>query len=188
MLRRQTTRRAARWLFQIGASVTATVIASALFAIMPKPWAAPEASVIERTSGGKFAARVATGALTSEDVAPQAALLPRLAFAPDRTPLATFALDATWNDSPATPSKPVAEERPARIHMPASLRAETHRVAEIVSAPFGRQTVTAGRAAIDAGQTSSDDGLVHTLLGSARSIWSESVSVGGSLMTHLLPQ
>ena len=183
---------ALRLVCQVGASVAATLIASVIFAGLPKPTVPANQPVAELTSGGKFAARITgaeSAASESQAAAGQRAAPPVMATAPaDAVPLS--AVDTAWSD----PREQPVFERPARprLHLPTRGDARRSSGADTGGKPVGIVAAVlaskpATSAVIEVGATKADDGMMPRIVSSARSLWAMTASAGGSLLSRIVP-
>ncbi len=170
---------AGKLLYQVAASVTATLIAAAVFSALPKASgpAAPTAAAL--TSGGKFAARVPgagdAGIGTAEMLTP----LPVLTMVATRP----FDLDP-GADAPADVAGSLeAVAKPIRPRPHAPPRAERSRPADVATvAPSPRPSLMAV-----ADTPREEDGVMPKITSSAHALWSLTTAAGGSLLSHLMP-
>ncbi len=186
---------ALRVVCQVGASVAATLIATVIFAALPKATIPVDRPAAELTSGGKFAARVA-GAETSQgqSTVEQRAALPVMAEAPTQA-VALSVVAAAWGDT-AKPLSPVSIDKPARSRLRLPLRTEARgsadagagnpkRPAEMAVAALGSKPTTG--ASLEGAGPRAEDGMVPRITSSARFLWSMASSAGGSLLSRIIP-
>ena len=171
---------AGKLLYQVAASVTATLIAAAIVSALPKGGgpAAPVAAAL--TSGGKFAARVPDAGDAEAGAVEALAPLPVLTMVSTRP----FDLDPVPAAAPADVAGslgPVA--KPVRPRPHALARAERGRPADVATAaPSPRPGLVAV-----ADTPRDEDGVLPRITSSAHAMWSLTTSAGGSLLSHLLP-
>ncbi len=200
MLRTQSIlpRTLAKWLSQVAASVGATLVATAIYAALPKP-APVDAPQPELTSGGKFAARatppVAYDGLDRMPLPQVTPVIPADTLASDAALAGTMLRRTSW-EPPApldlTPDraghglKPVRSA--ARVDIRRAVPAEHH-------APVA---VATGPVIASSGEPESRDTLIQSLpkvlprvlptaLSGIEQAWTYTASAGGSLMAHVAP-
>ncbi len=171
---------AGKLLYQVAASVTATLVAAAVFASLPKATGPVAPAAAQLTSGGKFAARVPgvgdAGAGGAETLAPPPVMTMVSTLPFDLHPVA----DAVPAEV-ARSLEPAVKPTRSRPHVP--VRAERSRPADAATVatnprPFLMVLADAPR---------EEDGVLPKIASSARSLWSMTTSTGGSLLSHLMP-
>lgn len=199
----------ATWVSQVAASVGATLVASLIYAALPRPVPMDAAAPPELTSGGKFAAR-AVGPVAYDGL--DAMPLPRMAplAIPADTPAAETAGSpaslhrAAW-DAPA-PSVPGPERvartgrsaRAAPRPEPRHAAAAEPRAAAAAAAPGATASADRGDA-VDGGDgvwprvlptllPTLLPGILPALASGARDAWTRAASAGGSLVSRVVPQ
>ena len=181
-----------RWLSQVTASVGATLVATMIYAALPKSVAADgPPPPPELTSGGKFAARAlppsADDGLDTMPLPHVAPVLAPVLPALLETPPPGAALHRAGWDGAASPALP--PDRSARAGKPprAASRAEPRRVAVVPAEPTpSAANPEAGREA--ASSLDLVPGLMPRVLSTARAAWSFTTSAGGTLMARVVPQ
>ena len=196
-------RSASRWAFQASASLGATLIAALIVQALPR--AVPEIPRLspELTSGGKFAARIASArAYDGLDTMP----LPRLDPAVgDQPPIVPAAFLTISSSDPAglgaAPRQPTSDglvirerTKTARVARGSS-RAEARRTRGPTDAPVELHDTTAPAVAT---VEPSEDGLLRQVVtrtsqvlsgtsATTRDAWTATASVGSSLVSRLIP-
>ena len=186
-----------KWVSQVAASVGATLVATAIYAALPKP-VPVDAPKPELTSGGKFAARAVTpAAYDGLDTMPLPKVTPLVAVAPaEPSAGAAIVHHALW-EAPAplvlAPDHSVRAARPAhaaaRIDIRRAVPAEPHPAVAAVPGPV----------IASAEVPAHDDGLIQSIpkvlphilpmtLSGLHQAWSATTSAGGALVAHVVPQ
>ena len=179
---------------QVGASVATTLIASMIFAALPKATVPADRPAAELTSGGKFAARIPGAEMEARGGAERAAALPILAEAPAQA-IALSAANAAWDEA-GKPVQPAALGEPVRprLHLPArgdvrrssdAGAGEAKRSAGLVAVALPSGPATS--ASVDIAPTRAEDGVLPRVAASVRSLWSITSSAGGSLLSRIVP-
>ena len=194
-------RSVSRWAFQVSTSLGATLVAALIVQSLPRLQPEAPAPAPELTSGGKFAARVASArAYDGLDSMPLPHVdAPRVDAPATIVPAAFFIAPANLAaigaalPQPAVDGSSVRERaKPARLaHAPT--RAEARRIgaaADVTAAPAGTSDATIADA--------SDDGLIRQIASKTRQVWSgtsattrevwtATASAGSSLVSRLVP-
>ena len=200
-------RSASRWAFQVSTSLGATLIAALIVQSLPRAMPAAPAPAPELTSGGKFAARVASARaydgldkmplphVEALRVDPPAAFVPAAFLA--SSPADLGALGAVLRQSAGDPPSVRDHAKPARLAR-ASVHTEARRTAAPGSAAAASPSTRDGVSGEIATADAADDGLLHRVASKTRAVWSSTsattqsawtatASIGSSLVSRLIP-
>lgn len=190
----------APWFQQILASVAATLIASALYSVLPRLVAPAQPVPVALTSGGKFAARVPVpGEAPSASAAPAVSAAPSASVSPSSTasggwlrgvalsPVPLGVAPEVFSPEPGAEAAAPAERahRPTRPIVHTALR----RAATVVPAAAGLGAVAVLEAprAIRPGLDAAAAGPLDRALSTARSVVAETAAAGAALLSRVMP-
>ena len=175
---------------QVLASVIATLLGSAIFALLPTASGPDARLAVELTSGGKFAARIPGAAPESEPVSEESRTTTPAGAAGTLQAVLDMGLMPLLSSDVMAAVTPNDGGSVSPLDKPARSRAHTVRpallrhAAETAPLPLARPTALAVAEAVSAAP---DEGVLPKVMSSARSLWSFSASTGAALVSRFVP-